>query len=449
MTVWKFEFRADGEQLAVSAQIDPDTPSIRARQRRAPGQSVRLVDAATFEDEPVQLGGIPESAVPVRAALQRRRPASRRVSFEDVGRRRDATAPSSCGTWRRRNSRCCVRPSGRCLGRRAEPRWQPALRRQLDPPAVTVYDVATGRRCARRACRQHGWRSAPTARCSPPPVATRSSILDAATPHRAPPAAGPHRAFRRSASRPAARCSPRAPTTHRHRVGRRHRRTPGAADGPRRASVGCRLQPRRRHAVHRRSGRTLLTWDLDGDRRFIARLPLAEPAAPADGARASPTGEAVAYAGADAARQHLQFLDVGTGRAGPLIDTGHWCYGAGSAWRLGRAGFATAGERRFRPGLGLAHRTVITERHVAPDAHPDWTTRVTAGDSWSSNEPAPRTRSTPRRWNPTDRPVDGRSQHVRQPGQPHRRVFTAGRFCVDLDNGVSTTASPPLTGVLP
>ena len=53
--------------------------------------------------------------------------------------------------------------------------------------------------------------------------------------------------------RRAARIRLRRP--NRHRVGRRHRRTPRAADGPRRSGVGCRLQPRQRHAVHRRPGR--------------------------------------------------------------------------------------------------------------------------------------------------------------------------------------------------
>ena len=65
MTVWKFEFRPDGKQLAVSAQIDPDTPfDPDAPNAGLPAQPVRLVDAATLQDEPVQLGGIPENAGP-------------------------------------------------------------------------------------------------------------------------------------------------------------------------------------------------------------------------------------------------------------------------------------------------------------------------------------------------------------------------------------------------
>ena len=55
MPVWKFEFRSDGKQLAVSGQPDQTSGTPLGQ------PSLRLVDAATFEDEPVQLGGIPES----------------------------------------------------------------------------------------------------------------------------------------------------------------------------------------------------------------------------------------------------------------------------------------------------------------------------------------------------------------------------------------------------
>ena len=56
------------------------------------------------------------------------------------------------------------------------------------------------------------------------------------------------------------------------------------------------------------AGRTLLTWDLTGQRRFIARRPLAERARPA-WAQASPTGDAVAYV-----RSHELELSSSTSR---------------------------------------------------------------------------------------------------------------------------------------
>ena len=55
--VWKWEFSPDGQQLA-----DQRTARREPRRRRSPQPSVRLIDAATFDEAPVQLGGLPESA---------------------------------------------------------------------------------------------------------------------------------------------------------------------------------------------------------------------------------------------------------------------------------------------------------------------------------------------------------------------------------------------------
>ena len=59
-TIWKWEYRPDGRQLAFTVQND----LIGAVELAEP--SVRLVDATTFEEEPVQLGGLPEQAWPFR-----------------------------------------------------------------------------------------------------------------------------------------------------------------------------------------------------------------------------------------------------------------------------------------------------------------------------------------------------------------------------------------------
>jgi WD40 repeat protein len=112
--------------------------------------------------------------------------------------------------------------------------------------------------------------------------------------------------------------------------------------------------------LHTVSGRTWLSWDLVGDRRFITRRPLAEPAVPDAGAAlASPTGETVAYVRGTTdettakAVAFVQLLDLDEGRAGEMIDTGHVHLGgaeqplagaAGLSWRPDGRRLATTGE---------------------------------------------------------------------------------------------------------
>ena len=125
------------------------------------------------------------------------------------------------------------------------------------------------------------------------------------------------------------------------------------------------------NTLYTSGGQAVLTWDLTGERRFIRRLPLVEPAAPwgpsAGGAEGSPVGDAVAYTGclADDGPALLQFLDLGTGRAGPLIDTGHRCYGS-FVWRPDGARYATAGYDGFVRVWDWHTGELIVERHVAP-----------------------------------------------------------------------------------
>ena len=109
------------------------------------------------------------------------------------------------------------------------------------------------------------------------------------------------------------------------------------------------------------AGRTLLASDLTGERRFIARRQLLEPAvsALADG---SPSGDAVAYMGDP---PWVQFLDLGTSRAGPVIETGHGAWGW-FAWRPDGRHFATAGEDGFVRVWDWRTGQLVIERHVAP-----------------------------------------------------------------------------------
>jgi WD40 repeat protein len=106
----------------------------------------------------------------------------------------------------------------------------------------------------------------------------------------------------------------------------------------------------------------LLTWDLVGDRRFIQRRAFTEPAEPASGASVSPTGDALAYVGGV---DELQFVDLETGRAGPLVDSGHGFWGW-TRWRPDGRRFATAGDDGFVRIWDWHTGQLVTERRVAP-----------------------------------------------------------------------------------
>ncbi len=166
------------------------------------------------------------------------------------------------------------------------------------------------------------------------------------------------------------------------------------------------------------AGRTMLTWDLTGQRRFIARRPLPERGRH-DWATASPTGDAVAYMGTHtrvAVRRARDRPNRTPRRHRP------WLLGLVLV-AVGRATLRHRRRRRVRPDLGLAHRT---DDHRAPrraDSH--------LGGGLHRRRPATRHRRTDRqdvhhrrRHAGTRRhagPARGADrQRVRQPGQPHR-----------------------------
>ena len=113
-------------------------------------------------------------------------------------------------------------------------------------------------------------------------------------------------------------------------------------------------------------GQTLLTWDLEGSRGFIARRSLAEPAEPAVVAVPSPTGEAVAYTGCGTIGgvAALQFLDVATRGAGPPDEHGPRGDRA-TARRPARKRYATAGNDGVVRVWDWRTGRVIDEQHVA------------------------------------------------------------------------------------
>jgi WD40 repeat protein len=107
----------------------------------------------------------------------------------------------------------------------------------------------------------------------------------------------------------------------------------------------------------------MLAWDLRGDRRWIALDRISDPAViGAETTLASPTGEAVAYVALNSAA--IQFLDLATGRAGPLIDPGHRQFGDW-AWSPDGRNFATAGADGFVRVWDWRTGQIVTERQVA------------------------------------------------------------------------------------
>ena len=168
------------------------------------------------------------------------------------------------------------------------------------------------------------------------------------------------------------------------------------------------------------AGRTMLTWDLTGQRRFIARRPLADRAAQA-WAQASPTGDAVAYLDGDVTR--LTSSTSGPVEPDPSSRTA-MASGAGSRGaRTGAASPPAAMTGSSGSGTGPPDEAII-ERHVAPihisaiDYTGDGRRLVVVEQNRHDLRHRRRDAGTRRHTGP-GRWAD--HQCVRQPGQPHRR----------------------------
>ena len=354
MPAMSFEFRPDGEQLAVNGQ--PDT---RTRAGRTPWPPVRLVDTATWKDEPTQLGGIPEDTVVWEQPHYSADGRFLAVTFEPTPGGAsdvlvwDVTAPEQPVLR--------LEHAGRCAA--LSPDGSVVYVGSGDGRGLTTYDVATGRKLASANVPGCTWLDiSPDGSLLAAKDGSEIVILAAST------LTELHRLEGHSDDVLVIRFSPSGDLL-----------ASGSTDGT--AIVWNVATGERRHVLRGSSswvwgvafssdertlfttaGRALLTWDLAGERRFISRQPFTQRPQPASGAFVSPSGEAVAYAGGT---NELQFVDLATGRAGPFVDTGHGTYGW-FTWRPDGGRFATVGHDGFVRVWDWRSGQLITERHVAP-----------------------------------------------------------------------------------
>jgi WD40 repeat protein/DNA-binding SARP family transcriptional activator/energy-coupling factor transporter ATP-binding protein EcfA2 len=358
LPVWQFEFHPDGTQIALSGQPGAAAATVLAQ------PSLRLVDAATFKDQPIQLGGIPESEF-VSAPHYSANGRFLGAAFEGTRGGDDSTVV----VWNMASMQQPVLQldvPGPEYELALSPDGSLLYVGHDDPPSVTVYEVATGR--SLHSVRLPGtWLEvSPDGSLLAATGGNEIVLLDAATltERRRLEGHSDHvRAIRFSPSGRllASGSDDRTAIVWDVTSGERRDLLRGNS-----AEVwGVSFGPDD-DTLYTASGRTLLTWDLEGGRRFIARHPAPERATRAIRAGISPTGEAVAYTGCSTAGgpAPLDFLDLGAGRAGPVIETGVWCDGA-SAWRPDGDRYATAGDDGFVRVWNWRTGQLINERHVA------------------------------------------------------------------------------------
>jgi WD40 repeat protein/DNA-binding SARP family transcriptional activator len=347
-----FEFRPDGKQLAVSlARIVNGGATSQA--------FLRLVDAATLKDEPVQLGGIPPSSY-VSGLHYSGDGRFVAAAFEPV----EGSEDTAIAVW---NLASRERPvlqfdvSGVGRGVELSPDGGLLYVGYWDPPSLTVYDVATGRSLRSKDVLAGFMDVSPDGSLLAATGGKDIVLLDAAT------LAVRGRLSGHSESVQMITFSPSGALLASGSLDRsvivwdvetRGRREELRDNSSPPGGVGFSSAE---DTLYTTAGRTVLTWDLSGERRLIARRPLAEPAKPTLFAYGSPTGDAVVYWDGHA---RVQFLDLGTGRAGRAIRTGHGGI-VGQSWRPDGARYATSGVDGFVRVWDWRTRRLVTERRVA------------------------------------------------------------------------------------
>jgi WD40 repeat protein/energy-coupling factor transporter ATP-binding protein EcfA2 len=358
----RLQFRPDGEQIAVVAN-----PYSIEQIVEFPPLPAILVDATTFEQEHAQLGDQPgphSIAADLRYSANGRflavsfdlldedeedLPKSSAVVVWDVSApehpiRRIDLPPSPFGT---EAYTVALSPDGSLLYVSA-----------VAPPSVTVYEVATGKPLHSAPGEGGPIQINPDGTLLAVPAGNEIVLLDAATLAERGHLRG-HTALVR-----AVRFSPdggllasasddRTAIVWNLATGDRQEQLRGHAGGV--WNLGFSPDGATLYTVS--VDQAVLAWDLNGDRHLMPRKAIAEPVVSevpltiAHVAHGAPTGDAIAYittvqAGAEEQTVTVRWLDVGTGRAGDIVDTGHGDIGA-HAWRPDGRRFATAGEDGF------------------------------------------------------------------------------------------------------
>jgi WD40 repeat protein/DNA-binding SARP family transcriptional activator/energy-coupling factor transporter ATP-binding protein EcfA2 len=388
LSSWKFAFRPDGEQLAVIAQDDEASSEIDPR-------PVRLVDATTFEDDQVQLGGLPEPPTLPQSVSYSADGRFLAVSFEDHDGGTDPPPGfSSVVVWD-------LSAPDQPVWRSDRPGWISSVvfspDRSLlyvgsaDPPGVIVHDVASGQPVRSTNGPGHLLAVSPDGTLLAAADGNQVVVVETATLDERTRLVGHtdtvmELGFSHDGTMLASSSDDRTvvvwdiATSEHQEVLRGHT-----------GSVwGLGFSPDD-GTLYTAGGEALRIWDLVGDRRFIPRRPVAEPVVVTEQANflasGSRTGEAVAFSswgGADGPRTEIQFLDVATGRTSEVIDAGHVNWGAHS-WHPDGHLFATTGEDGFvrvwngRTGELVNERRVASGHVAGLDYTPDGT-RLVVGE---------------------------------------------------------------------
>jgi WD40 repeat protein/DNA-binding SARP family transcriptional activator len=343
--LWKWEFRPDGGQLAVTTQTGASGAEV------APAQpSVRLIDPATFDEEAGQLGGIPERAWGFQPSYS----ADGRflaVPFELVDDTGQTTGTSVVIWDLASRAEPLRRLDVQGYSTELSPDGRIAYVGSFDPPSVTAYDVASGRVLGSAGVGGFVMDLSPDGSVLAAAAGNDVVLLETATMterHRLQGHADLIRALRFShdGALLASGSDDRTASVWDTATGERREVLRGYAFGV--WGVGFSEDDR---TLFTTGGQSWLAWDLVGDRRFVARHPTKAQTTlqgPAADSVSSPTGNAVAYftsttdpdTGEPVAL--LQVLDVDEGALGAVIDTGHGEFGE-VAWRPDGNRLATTG----------------------------------------------------------------------------------------------------------